>query len=490
MERRARRSYRRADSPALASRAVDELRAAWAPDRQVGTAVFASALLIQVFATLFGGASQTNALSLMAVELASLPLLFVTVYVTLAGAAPKGLAIPLLILIGVILVPALQLVPLPPQIWTKLPERAQQVQVLDLAGLGRPMLPFTLTPQGAWRSLLGLAPPAAMFLGATMLTGGQRRLMVWTWIALALVSLSLGALQKLGGPHSPLYFYAVTNWGSPVGLFSNRNHQASFLVCMLPLAAVFAAEFRGFAEDWRAYPPLLAMLYFLVGILGVAVTHSRAGIFLIAPALLGSLAIVATGGSLRGRWRAAGGLALGGAAAVGAVLMFGLTPIINRFSESGPNLRFEGWPIVLKAAQQYLPFGSGVGSFDTVYRSVEPLTDVLTVYFNHAHNDYLEIWLETGFAGAVLFAAFLAWFLARAFVVWTQRDGEGRNLAAALTVVVLLLLAHSLLDYPLRTQAIEALAAFACGTIAVYRPGIAPTLEESPGALRRARGRI
>ena len=66
---------------------------------------------------------------------------------------------------------------------------------------------------------------------------------------------------------------------------------------------------------------------------------------------------------------------------------------------------------------------------------------------------------------------FMLWFLARAFVIWTRRDGEGRNLAAALTVVVVLLLAHSLLDYPLRTQAIEALFAFACGTIAVYRPG-------------------
>jgi hypothetical protein len=64
----------------------------------------------------------------------------------------------------------------------------------------------------------------------------------------------------------------------------------------------------------------------------------------------------------------------------------------------------------------------------------------------------------------------VAWFLVRAFVVWFGRNGEGRNLAAALTVVVLLLLAHSLLDYPLRTESIEALFAFACGTIAVYKP--------------------
>jgi O-antigen ligase len=470
MERRSRGRSRRADARSLPQRAAASLRAAWAPERQAHTALFASALLLEVFATLFGGASQTNALSLMAVELASLPLLFLTVYLTLAGQAPKGLAIPIVIMIAIILTPALQLIPLPPQVWTQLPQRAQQSQVLDLAGLGRPALPFTLTPQGAWRSLLGLAPPAAMLLGAAMLGEAQRRVMIWVWIALAFVSLGLGALQMLGGESSPLYFYEVTNAHSPVGVFANRNHQASFLLCLLPLAAVFAAEFRGLAEDWRAFPPLLAMLYFLIGIVGVAVIHSRAGVFLLIPALLGSLAVIMTGGSLLGRWRAAGGIAIGAAVAVGAVLLFGLTPILDRFADSG-ELRFEGWPIVLKTAQSYLPLGAGVGSFDTVYRSVEPLTEVSTVYFNHAHNDYLELWLETGYVGAALLAAFLAWFLVRAFVIWTRRPGEGRNMAAALTVLVVLLLAHSLLDYPLRTQAIEALFAFACGTIAVYRPG-------------------
>jgi O-antigen ligase len=473
MERRVRRGERPDDGPTLAQRALGGLREAWAPERQSRTALFASALLLEVFATLFGGASQTNALSLMVVELASLPLLFLALYSVLSGAAPRGLIVPSLILIGIVLTPALQLIPLPPEIWTHLPQRGQQAQVLDLAGLGRPALPFTLTPQGAWRSLLGLAPPAAMFLGASMLTDPQRRVMVWTWIALGFVSLAIGALQMLGGAGGPLYFYEVTNPDSMVGLFSNRNHHASFLLCLLPLAAVFAAEFRRLAEDWRTFPPLLAMLYFLVGIVGVAGIHSRAGLFLLVPALAGSLAVVASGGSLLGRWRSVVGLAIGGAVAVGLVLMVGLTPILDRFNGPG-ELRFEGWPIVLKTAQSYLPLGAGVGSFDTVYRSVEPLTDVSTVYFNHAHNDYLELWLETGVVGAGLFAAFVVWFLVRAYVVWFGRNGEGRNLAAALSVVVLLLLAHSLLDYPLRTEAIEALFAFACGTIAVYKP--APTV--------------
>lgn len=446
-------------------------RRSWAPDRQAQTAVFASALLLEVFATLFGGASQTNALSLLTVELAALPLLFISLYLMLARAGPRGALLPIMILIAVILVPIAQLIPLPASIWTKLPGRGAMLQVLDAANLGRPSLPYSLTPQGAWRSALGLAPPAAMFIGAMLLSDRQRRVMAGLWLALAAISLSIGALQILGGPGSPLYFYEITNEGSPVGFFSNRNHNASFLLCLLPVAAVFAAEFRGIGEDWRVIPPLLAILSFLVGIVGVAVIHSRAGVFLLIPALIGSVAVVVTGGALRGRFRAAVGLSVGAAVVVGAVVVFGFAPILDRFYDSG-ELRFEGWPIVMKAAQDFLPFGSGIGSFDTVYRSVEPLTQVSTVYFNHAHNDYLELFLETGLAGAVLFAVFAIWFLIRSFIVWTRRDGEGRNLAAAMTVLVLLLLAHSLLDYPLRTQALAGLFAFACGTIAAYRPAV------------------
>jgi O-antigen ligase len=456
-------------------------RDAWSPARQTQTAVFASALLLEVFATLFGGASQTNALSLMAVELAALPLLFVSLYLTLAGAAPKGIAIPLLILACVVLVPVLQLIPLPAQIWTQLPGRAPEMHALDLAGLGRPTLPYSLTPQGTWRAALALTPPAAMFLGAMLLTDAQRRTMAALWLVLAAVSLTIGALQLLGGEGSPLYFYPITNVGSPVGLFSNRNHHASFLLCLIPVAAVFAAQFRAVFADWRAVMPLLAILYVIVAIVGVAAIHSRAGVFLVIPALLGAVAVVLTGGSLGGRLRAVAGVAVGATLAVGAVLLFGLTPILDRFGNPG-ELRFEGWPIVLEAARGYLPFGSGIGSFDTVYRSVEPLTQVNTNYFNHAHNDYLELWLETGVAGAVIFAAFALWFLTRAFVIWTRRAGEGRNLAAALTLLAVLLLAHSLLDYPLRTEALACLFAFACGTIAVYRPSARAATEPRRGS--------
>ncbi len=93
------------------------------------------------------------------------------------------------------------------------------------------------------------------------------------------------------------------------------------------------------------------------------------------------------------------------------------------------------------------------------------------IYFNHAHNDYLELWLETGLAGAALFAAVRRLVRLARLLIWRRRIAAGgSSLAAACTLLVALLLAHSTVDYPLRTETIAVLFAFACGAIAAWRP--------------------
>jgi O-antigen ligase len=117
-----------------------------------------------------------------------------------------------------------------------------------------------------------------------------------------------------------------------------------------------------------------------------------------------------------------------------------------------------------------MPTGSGIGSFPSVYATVEKPADLLAGrYANHAHNDLLEMWLETGLVGPTLLILFLIWLTRKGIAVFAKPNSDlppvDRALVRASILIILLLLAHSLVDYPLRTSAMTALFAFACGLL-------------------------
>jgi hypothetical protein len=99
----------------------------------------------------------------------------------------------------------------------------------------------------------------------------------------------------------------------------------------------------------------------------------------------------------------------------------------------------------------------------------KPQDIIIGSYANHAHNDFLELWLEAGIAGSILIGAFAIWFVLRSAKVWRRSYREGveidRSLTRAATLIITLLLAHSLVDYPLRTGAMMAILAFACALL-------------------------
>jgi O-antigen ligase len=183
---------------------------------------------------------------------------------------------------------------------------------------------------------------------------------------------------------------------------------------------------------------------------------------LAVPAALAALVVLWRGVRAGKSRLALAGMAAAMALAGLTVTIFGLDPILDRFApQTAADARFEHWPYVWAAARDFFPVGSGVGSFERVFQAVEPLTLVGPTYFNHAHNEYLELWLETGLAGAGLLALFCLWLAPSAWRAW--RGGD--DCARAASLAIPLLMAASIVDYPLRTETGAVLFAFCCGLL-------------------------
>ena len=113
-----------------------------------------------------------------------------------------------------------------------------------------------------------------------------------------------------------------------------------------------------------------------------------------------------------------------------------------------------------------MPVGSGLGSFEALFPSYEDPSQVTSTFMNHAHNDYLEFVLEFGAAGIALIAAFLVWFIWRSIAIWRSEGEDGSRLRKAASIAVLIVILHSLVDYPVRTGAISGFVGLCLGVMA------------------------
>ena len=431
-------------------------------DQWDGVAV--AALVLLVFSFAFGGASQGHALRLALVELASLPLLVLASRRLVTTGLWREHRFALGLLAALVAIPLIQLIPLPPAVWTGLPGRDPMVLALELAGIQPGWSPMSLTPDRTSGSALALAPPAAFFLAVLSLSHIQRERLVQVCIAAAIASILLGAAQLASGGVS-LYVWSWTGFGSVAGFFANRNHLASLLLITLPFAITFgAATLR--RRDQRTTTLWIGGLFAGLVVVALAAIRSRAGITLFAPVMVFSLlaAWIAAG-----RGKPGPGLLVlvgGVGAALTAVAVLALPPILARFdTENQLEGRADRWPLVAETAQTYLPLGSGVGSFDSVYRSVEPLEELDSTFFNQAHNDYLETWLETGWLGIGLILGFFVWYARRTWTAWKAPPSREGDLQRAASIGIGVLILHSAGDYPLRTVTLSVMLALCCGLL-------------------------
>lgn len=420
-----------------------------------------------VFAVLLGGASGVSAGVIANAILQGLAVLLILWALWSRPETPyPALAKPLtwiaLAFAGFVF---LYLIPLPSSLWAELPGRTPIKQGLDLLGIREASLPLSLSPQGSLWSIVWLLPPVAAFLLVLQTPHSQRKALSWVVIGLAVVSVFLGTAQLLGGPGSGLRLYRITNPDLPVGFFANGNHLATLLLCSLPFAGYLAARGASASGKHRARRGsgvILATAIAIFLLVGIAIIGSLAGYGLAIPATVATLLIYrrAAFGQITTAWTVAlGALFL---VFVGLALSGPLDPkeLAGELSD-GSTSRKQMALNTVEAAGDFFPLGSGLGSFQDVYRTYADPDQISFTYINHAHNDYAEIALELGLPGLALLLVFFGWYGFASFKAW-RSDEEGANLARAGSVLIGVVLFHSIVEYPIRTSAIACLFAVGC----------------------------
>ncbi len=121
-------------------------------------------------------------------------------------------------------------------------------------------------------------------------------------------------------------------------------------------------------------------------------------------------------------------------------------------------LRLRILPTVWRMIGDFMPWGSGLGSFETTYRLYEPDQMLMPAIMNHAHNDWLEIVLTGGVPAVLVGLLAVGVWVARAVALLRCRPYTASRLMPTLGLVIILLLAVApLADYPLRVPSLECL---------------------------------
>lgn len=248
-----------------------------------------------------------------------------------------------------------------------------------------------LEQAGAWLSYALLLLFAVNALGPRTLLS----LLLPTLFALSLYGLLqvLFLFPKIDPSKYSLEFQWRLKGGEPFASFLGPNQFAGFLVLLLPLLA-------GYARDSRVRWPAIAALG--LGLTVLVLTGSLGGWV----ALASGAGTFAALGLTRARGRRAVVIAGAAAAALGVLLLLA-TPLLEKVAARSHSMHVRRiyWQAAAKVIARAPLAGVGLDNFREHYFQVKGDAAQEAV---HAHNDYLQLWAETGLFGLLAFGALLA----------------------------------------------------------------------------------
>lgn len=448
---------------------------------------FVLMVVFVVIVALLGGGSRY--------DVASVPWLRALAILAMFGAmalTPASVWRPIrapLILMGLLISwVAIQLIPLPPELWSALPLRDKIFAIDQLLGAAERWRPITMSPALTINALLSLSVPLAGLFVAAALPARERARLWWAIWAFGLASVAFGLLQFMAGPRSVFYLYRITNDTSLVGLFANRNHHGLMLsLSILAAGWLIANEIARRNRRPLVIPALIGSI--AIFLLFTLIIGSRMGLIGGVASSMLVYAIVRWSyrfapksinqarthertrhtpaprlGQIRGVMLNILPLVL--VPVLGVLFYFsGRDNTVGRFlkGDGVEEIRVATFSSIAALLKEQWLFGSGFGSFARVYQVMEPDALLQEAYLNHAHNDWLQLPIEGGLPAVLIFVAGGVWIAFKLIASWRSclkplrvEVAENVTLAAAFAVLV----AGSAVDYPLRTPSIAMMAVF------------------------------
>lgn len=440
-------------------------------------------LLFFVLIALGGGSSRPNVTSLLFIQ----PVNAFLVILLLSGtsvATLKPVRVPLLLLMALAVIMIAQMIPLPPVVWQSLPGHERFSSAAALASLPQPWRPISLQPDLTASSLMALLTPLIVLLGFASIQRLNPKNLAIVIVTVTAISTILGILQ-VTSPDLTLKLYTLSNDGQPLGLFANRNHQAALLAISIPVIRLWILcgpriGSKDRREKLLGYLRLTSAIALALLVLPTLIlTGSRMGL-LLGLMGLGSAVLIAPGKLILPKGKARPWIALayvgGPLILLATMIMLGRAIAFERLFASdliGGEQRFVFAPITFRIALVFFPFGSGFGTFDKVFRIYEPDAVLKPSYFNHAHNDFVEILINGGLPAACLLLVFAGWLACRIpQLVHRPSSGHkperwaGRTGMCCITIIAV----ASITDYPLRTPLMAAIFTLMVCWVAADRP--------------------
>jgi O-antigen ligase len=147
------------------------------------------------------------------------------------------------------------------------------------------------------------------------------------------------------------------------------------------------------------------------------------------------------------------------------VIVAGWDRIEDRFEQLGEETslkRAEVWADSAGIVKDYPLFGTGLGTFQNSYPQYQSHSS--TTFYDHAHNDYIELLTDTGLAGFILGGALVVTFFSMLFSVWLKRHRTyTKAIGAAGMASLIAILVHSFADFNLHIPANAMLLAVVAG---------------------------